>query len=209
MGQVWLGVIEIGLGLVFCFLGQSAARVVLGLWGAVIGYFAGAVLYIALYNWLGGGWFAAIPDWVFPVAMALLLAWLSFAFYAMGVLLSMGALGWALGQGIAQAMHLPGWLVFSLSLVIAAGLVMAGWTMNIPRLLLILLTAAVGAGAIIDGVQVLMGARQPWTDDSYWRLQSSTAFLWASGYLVLLVAGIIVQSRQKTEGNLRSAYARG
>ena len=41
-----VGVIEIGLGLVFCFLDYSAARVVLGLWGAVVGYFAGALLYL-------------------------------------------------------------------------------------------------------------------------------------------------------------------
>jgi hypothetical protein len=209
MGWVWAGVIEIGLGLVFCFLGHSAARVVLGFWGAIVGYFAGEVLYLALNQWLGGGWIALIPDWVFAVLMALLLAWLSFAFYAMGVLISMGALGWVLGQGISQAMHLPPWLTFSLSLVIAAGLVMAGWTMNLPRLLLILLTAVVGAGAIIDGVQVLMGGRQPWTDDAYWRLQANSAFLWTGAFLVVLVAGIIVQSRQQAEGNLRSAYDKG
>ena len=52
MGYVWVGVIEIGLGLVFCFLGYSAARVVLGLWGAVIGYFAGSEQHFA-------SWFAA------------------------------------------------------------------------------------------------------------------------------------------------------
>lgn len=206
MGYVWVGAIEIGLGLVFCFLGQSAARVVLGLWGAVIGYFVGSLLYVAVYQWLGGGWIAAVPDWVFSIGMALLLAWSAFAFYAMGVLLSMGALGWFFGQALAQGLHLPVWLAFALSLLLAAGLVMAGWTMNLPRLLLILVTSVVGAGGIIDGVQLIMGNRQPWTDDAYWRLEINTAAIWAGAFVALVLAGMFVQSRQKAEGTLREAY---
>lgn len=208
MGYVWVGAIEIGLGLVFCFVGQSAARVVLALWGAVIGYFAGSLLYVAVYQWLGGGWIAAVPDWVFSIGTALLLAWLAFAFYAIGVLLAMGALGWVFGQALAQGMHLPAWLAFALSLLLAAGLVMAGWTMNLPRLLLILVTAVVGAGGIIDGVQLIMGNRQPWTDDAYWRLQTNTAAIWAGAYVALVLAGMFVQSRQKAEGTLREAYGK-
>ena len=208
MGYVWIGVIQIGLGLVFCLFGQSAARVVLGLWGAVIGYFVGAQLYIAAYNWLGGGWIAAVPDWVFSIGTALLVAWMAFAFYAMGVLLSMGALGWAFGQALSQGLNLPVWLTFSLSLLLAAGLVMVGWTMDLPRLLLILVTAIVGAGGIIDGVQLLMGTRQPWTDDAYWRLQTNTAVLWTGAFLALVLVGMFVQSRQKAEGTLREAYGK-
>lgn len=208
MGQIWVGAIEIGFGLVFCFLGHSAARVVLGLWGAVVGYFAGALLYVALYQWLGGGWIAAVPDWVFSIAMALLLAWLSFAFYAVGVLISLGVAGYALGQVLAQGMNLPAWLTVALSVLVAAGLVVAGWTLNLPRLLLIVLTAVVGAGAIIDGIQVIMGTRLAWTQESLWRLDTNTAIVWSVGYLVLLFAGIIVQSRQTAEGSLRDAYSK-
>lgn len=208
MGQVWVGAIEIGFGLVFVFLGHSAARVVLALWGAVVGYFAGALLYVALYQWLGGGWIAAVPDWVFSVATALVLAWLSFAFYAVGVLLSLGAAGYALGQAIAQSMHLPAWLTLALSLIVAAGLVVAGWTLNLPRMLLIILTAVVGAGAIIDGIQVIIGTRLAWTQESLWRFDTNTAIAWSVGYLLLLFAGIIVQSRQTAEGSLRDAYSK-
>lgn len=208
MGYVWTGAIEIGLGLVFCFLGYSAARVVLGLWGAVIGYFAGAVLYMALSQWLGG-WITAVPEWVFSVALALVMAWLSFAFYAMGVLLSMGAVGWAFGQGASQGLHLHAWLTLALSLVLAAGLVVVGWTMNLPRFLLILITAVVGAAGVIDGVQLIMGNRMPWADVGFWRLQTNTAVIWGAGYIVLLLAGIFFQFRQESGGTLREAYGKG
>lgn len=208
MDQVWVGLAEIGLGLVFCFLGHSAARVVLGLWGAVVGYFAGSFLYVALYQWVGEGWISSVPPWVFSVALSLLLACLSFAFYVIGVLLSMGAVGWALGHVLSQALHLPAWLTVALALVLAAGLVVAGLVLNIPRLLLIILTAAVGAAGIIDGFQVFLGGRQPWFDEGRWRLQTSMAIAWAGSYLVLVIAGIVVQSRQKTDGNLRDSYAK-
>ncbi|MCC6495967.1 MAG: DUF4203 domain-containing protein [Propionibacteriaceae bacterium] len=208
MGTVWVGVAEIALGLVFCFLGHSAARVVLGLWGAVIGFFAGALLYVMVYQWVGGGWVAAVPDWTFSIGMALLLAWLSFAFYTVGVLFSMGAVGWGLGHVLAQAFHLPAWLTFSLALLLASGLVMAGWTLNIPRLLLIVLTAAVGAAGIIDGAQLLLGARLDWFDETRWRLDTATAAAWLGAWMLLVVIGIIVQSRQPAQGTLRAAYGK-
>jgi hypothetical protein len=208
MGQVWMGAIEIGFGLVLCFYGHSAARVVLALWGALIGYLGGSLLYVALFQWLGGGWIAAVPDWAFSVALALVLAWLSFAFYSVGVLLSLGAAGWALGQGVALGMHLPAWITLSLSLLIAAGFVVAGWTLNLPRLLLIVVTAMLGAGGIIDGIQVIIGTRLAWTQESLWRSDTNTAIVWAGGYLLLLFAGIFVQSRQQGEGTLRDAYGK-
>jgi len=209
MGYVWVGVIEIGLGLVFCFLGYSAARVVLGLWGAVIGYFSGSMLYVALSQWLGGGWITAVPEWVFSVVLALVMAWLSFGFYAVGVLLSMGAVGWALGQGVSQGMHLPVWLTFALSLVLAGGLVVAGWAMNLPRFLLIVITAVAGAAGVLDGVQLILGNRMPWLDEGFWRLQTNTAVIWGVGYLVLMLAGIFFQSRQESGPTLREAYGKG
>jgi len=208
MGNVWIGVIEIGLGLVFCFLGYSAARVVLGLWGAVIGYLGGAMLYVSLSQWLGGGWISAVPEWVFSVVLALLMAWLSFAFYAVGVLFSMGAVGWTVGQTVAQGMHLPVWMTFVLSIVLAAGLVMVGWTLNLPRFLLILITSVVGAAGVIDGVQLIVGNRMPWTDEGFWRLQTNTAVIWGVGYLVVMLAGIFFQTRQASVGTLREAYGK-
>jgi hypothetical protein len=208
MGPVVVGVIEIVLGLVFCFLGYSAARVVLGLWGAVIGYFAGGLLHVALARWVGGDWITVVPEWIFSVVLALVLAWLSFAFYAMGVLLSMAAVGWALGQVTSQGLHLPTWLAFALSLVLAAGLVVVGWTMNLPRFLLILITAVSGAAGVIDGIQVIMGNRMPWTDEGFWRLQTNTAVIWGVGYLALMLAGIFFQSRQASGSTLREAYGK-
>lgn len=206
MDQVWVGLAEIGLGLVFCFLGHSAARVVLGVWGAVLGYLTGSVVYLLLWDWLGGGILGAVPIQVFAIAMALLMAWLSFAFYTVGVLLSMGSVGWGVGILLSQVLHLPGWLSFALAMLVAAGLVMVGWTLNLPKLLLIVLTALVGAGAVVDGIQLLIGNRLQWFDDAAWRLEFATHLAWSGAFVALAIAGIAVQLRQPSEDTLREAY---
>jgi hypothetical protein len=126
----------------------------------------------------------------------------------MGVLLSMAAVGWALGQVMAQALHLPVWLTFAISLVLAGGLVMVGWTMNLPRLLLILITAVTGAAGVVDGIQLILGNRMPWADEGFWRLQTNTAMIWGAGYLVLMLAGLFFQARQASGRTLREAYGK-
>lgn len=206
MDQVWVGVAEIGLGLVFCFLGYSAARVVLGVWGAALGFALGSFVHLALLQWTGSPILAAIPIQVFAIVMALVVAWLSFAFYTIGVLVSMGSVGWGLGILLAEVFHFPGWLSFALAMITAAGLVMVGWTLNLPRLLLVVLTALVGAAAIVDGVQFLLGQRIAWLDDAGWRLDFATNLAWTAGFVVLAVAGITLQLRQSPDRTLREAY---
>ena len=143
-----------------------------------------------------------------PAVLALLVAWLSFGFYAIGVLLSMGAAGWALGQLAAQGMHLPAWLTLVVPLVVAALLVMVGWLLNLPRFLLILVTAVAGAAGVVDGVQLIVGSRMPWLEEAFWRQQTNTAVIWGAGYLALMLAGIFFQARQASGATLREAYGK-
>lgn len=208
MDQVWVGLIEIGLGLVFCFIGYSAARVVLGLWGALVGFVGGTLLHGLLVQWIPGGVFNVVPWWVTAVVVALVAAWLSFAFYAVGVLLSMGAVGWGIGQFVSNSLHLPGWIAFSAGIVVAAGLVMVGWTLNLPRLLLIVLTALVGASAVIDGVQQLLSSRLDWFDQGAWQSDPTQHALWGAAFLVVAGLGLYVQFRQSSDESLRDSYQR-
>lgn len=206
LDQVWVGVAEIVLGLIFCFIGYSAARVVLALWGALVGFAAGTLVQVMVVDRMPGSFLASIPWWVYALVLALLMAWLAFAFYAVGVLISMGALGWGLGQLMSNTFHLPSWVSFSMGLVVAAGLVMVGWTLNLPKVLLVVTTALAGAGAILDGIQVVLGHRLDWFDQAGWRTDTATHAAWTAAFVVLVGAGIMVQFRQHSEGTLREAY---
>jgi hypothetical protein len=208
LAPVWVGVAEIGLGLVFCFIGHTAARAVLALWGALVGMVGGTLLYVILANWLQEPFTTWVPWWAVAIVTALLLAWLSFAFYAFGVLVSMGAIGWGLGQFASTTMHLPDWIAFGMGLIAAAGLVMVGWTLNLPKVLLVVVTSLVGAGAIIDGIQAVLGQRIDWFNQMGWRTDLVANSAWTVAFVILAAAGIIIQSRQSSEATLREAYRR-
>ncbi len=202
------GLTQVGLGLVFCFVGHSAARVVLALWGALVGFVGGTLLYVALLRWEQAAVLAMVPWWAFAVALGLLAAWLSFAFYAMGVLVSMGAIGWGMGVFVSTNLNMPEWIALAMGLVVAAGLVMVGWTLSLPKAMLVVMTALVGAGAIINGVQVLIGQPLDLLDQAGWRADLLPHAAWTAAFAALAVAGMVLQFRQDSEDNLRDAYKR-
>lgn len=208
LDPVWTGVAEIALGLVFLVVGYSAARVVLALWGALVGFLAGTLLYVALLRWEQASFLVMVPWWVFSIGLALLVASLSFAFYTIGVLVSMGAVGWGVGQFVSSTLHLPSWISFAMGLVVAAGLVMVGWTINLPKAMLVVLTAVVGAAVIVDGAQAVLGRRLDWFDQVGWRTDLVTNTAWTAGFLLLAATGMFIQFRANSEDTLRDAYKR-
>lgn len=204
---LWFGLVEIGLGLIFCFVGQTAARMVLGVWGALIGFVTGNELYFKVLSQFEGVW-SLIPWWVVAIALALLLAWLAFAFYTFGVLVCMGATGWGLGSTIAGLMGFGGQTSLLIGLFTALGLVLVGLMLNIPRLIIVAVTATIGAGAIVDGIQGIIGGSLVWTDQLSWQSDLPGHVAWAFAFLVLAGAGCVVQLRQKSDENLRDSYTR-
>lgn len=204
---LWFGLAEIGLGLIFCFIGQTAARMVIGVWGALIGFVVGNELYFGYFHRFEGA-LSWVPWWALALALALLFAWLSFSFYIGGVLVSMGATGWGLGSTVAGLLGFSDQTSFLIGLVSAAGLVMVGLMMNLPRMLLLVLTATIGAGVMIDGIQRILGGRLSWTDQLAWQANLPSYISWSLAFLVTAGAGIFVQLRQKSDDNLRDSYAR-
>lgn len=206
MSPMIVGWVELGLGLLFCFVGYTAARVVLGLWGATVGVYAGHLA----YQWLAIR-FSLTPTgsalyWVVVVACAVLLAWLAFGFYTTAVLLTLGSLGWVAGAALAGWLHLNDLFSLALSALVAGALVVVGWTTELPRTLLIVATALIGAGSILDGGQSLLGHRLSWLDTAAWSDQLWVHLGWTAVFLVLAGLGIWAQLRGDSEKNLRAAY---
>ncbi len=164
------------------------------------------MLHAVLLQSFPGSFLTLVPWWATAIVVALLTAWLSFAFYAVGVLISMGAVGWGLGQFVSTLLHAPGWISFALGLVVAAGLVMVGWALDLPKALLIVLTAFIGAGSVVDGVQLLLGARFDWASQIGWQLDLTGHAVWAGAFVVLAGLGMVIQFRQHSDDTLRQAY---
>ncbi len=203
--QAW---VEIGLGLIFCYVGYTAARTVIGLWGAAIGLLLGGMVdswlseriaYLATQPWL---------HYVIVIVVAVVMAWLAFAYYWVGVLVALGSLGWSLGALMSGSLHLSGATAFGISALVAGLAVVAGWVLELPRLLLIVTTALLGAGAVVSGAAELLGSRISWLDPGAWGLEPLLQAIWLGGFLLLAVSGAIVQQRGKSQRTLRAAYRR-
>ncbi len=196
---------EIAIGLAFCFFGYPGARFVLALWGAVLGFILGVAGYAVVVGWLGSN-LGTIAPWIAGAIGAVILAGLAFAFYWVSVLVAMGSLGWGLGQVLAASLNVPTWLAVTIAVVVAAGLVIIGWTLDLPRLLLIVVTAFIGAAGIVTGVQLLLGQLNPWYADLGPSLATGANLVWPVAFVLLGIIGVLVQSRQSSGKTLRAAY---
>lgn len=206
MQQVWVGAALLAVGLVFCFFGHRIARVALALGGAALGYVCGLVMYAGLGNLVGTGPVKAIPSWVFGLVIALLFAGAAYAFYVGGVLLLLGSIGFGLGQAVAGWLNIPsGWQI-GVSVILALVLAGIGIAADIPRTLMVVGTALLGAILSVSAVQQLTGQRISWLNSLSWGADLQPHLVWLGILVVLAVAGTAVQWRQHGAASLRASY---
>ena len=90
-------------------------------------------------------------DWGGAILGALLVASVAYAFYVVGVLVAVGGFGYNLGITTAPSLGLVGWQITAVAGVLAVGLVVLALVTQLPKLVMVVLTAIVGAGAIVSG----------------------------------------------------------
>lgn len=204
MLQIAWGIVAIVAGLVFCFRGYLAMRLVIGVWGMFVGFGLGMALVAA---WSEDPPLDGALGWIAAIVGALLLGWLAYAFYAVAVVLSIGSVGFALGVVLAGFLTEAQWVHITLGVVGAALLIALALLTNMPELLLILVAASGGASAVITGVLLLMGSvttAQLEADT----IETILADHWWINliYLGLFLAGLFTQLRRRSGANLRSHY---
>ena len=204
MSALWLPIIAIVVGLFFCFRGYVAMRLGIAVWGAFVGFTVGAAVVSSI---TGTPMLTGVVGWVGALLGALLLGSLSFAFYAVAVLVTMGSVGYAVGTGLAGYVGGPSWVLTVGGVVGAIVLVLIAVATHLPDLLLILVSAAGGASAVVSGVGLLLGSVAAGEGPLGQFLGAVNREWWLGlAYLVLVVAGVLVQLRSRTNVTLRSAY---
>lgn len=205
--HMWVGIIALVAGALLCFAGYRVMRLALSVVGAWAGWLLGA--------WLGarlpveGQWHNAAV-WACGIAAALLAGVLAYSFYVCTVVVALGSLGWHFGAALATWAGLSGVAETVSSVVVAVALVLIGLMSGLPRLLLAVPTALIGAVGMVGGVLDLLD-RVDLTD----RAQRITADLVSHGVLWCLVAlglaaiGLVVQLRESGTRSLRSSYDHG
>jgi hypothetical protein len=185
-------VIALFFGAVLAFAGYRFFLILLPIAGFVFGFALGAQMVQAIFL---DGFLATVAGWVVGFAVALLFAVLSYVFYGAAVAFLGAALGYALATGLLMAFGLDfGFLVWLVGLLTAVVFGAGALLLNVPKWLVIVATALLGAGVIVGTFLILVGGLSPAElaqNPVRYALRSSPA--WALLYLAVAGLGLLAQ----------------
>ena len=143
----------------------------------------------------GVGFLATVSSWVVGFIVGAAFAVLSYLFYIVAVALLAGSFGYGLAVALLTAIGLNfGFIVWLIGVVIGIIVAVVVLVFNIQKYAIIVITALGGTGAIIFTLLAMFGNLTP----AEMMLNPvmtaiSNSFWWLLFYLVLAIAGIVVQ----------------
>ncbi len=207
MSDILVGIFAILAGLVFCFRGYLAMRVVIPIWGAFSGFMLGAGL---VDSFTGDGFLGSVLGWAVGGVLALIFGLLAYFYYEVAVLIAMSALGFALGTSIMVAIGVTwSWLIVLVGLAVAVLLAIVAIVGDLPMALLAVLTALGGASVVVTGLMLLFGVISVADFDSVSTTQTlDDDWWWYAIYAGLVIAGLVSQlaSTARIRASLREAW---
>ncbi len=180
------GILIILFGIVNCFFGFVYFRLLLGVWGFIMG----GVLGISLAS--DGAPIVVLAAGLIGAVLGALLIYLLFR---VGVLIIGALLGYTLTAALLAQLGFSENL-FLLALIGAAIFAILALVLN--RVFIVVLTAFSGASAILTGVSLLMNAEQvtqAFTERRFDPMLADTPLIVGIFWLLLAVAGIFIQYR--------------
>jgi hypothetical protein len=187
--NIAFGIALLAAGLAVASYGIKAFLMVLPLVGFIVGFSMGASAVAYVWN---EGFLATATSWAAGIALGVILALLSYAWWYFGALIAAAGAGALLGTAIAGIFGISsGWLLFLLATATALVVTAAAWAVNLPVYMVIINTAIVGAAMTIAGA--LMAVNQLDYHDfrnGFTYAMSDKSWLWAVTWIVLAALGI-------------------
>lgn len=205
MNDIVVGIVSILTGLVFCFRGYLAMRIVIPIWGAFAGFFLGAGLASADSGFLG-----TTLSWIAGIVLAVVFGLIAYLYYQVAVVLGMMAIGFVLGTTMIAALGVTwSWVIVLAGVTLGVVLAIIAVVGDVPMLLLTVLTALAGASATVSGLMLLFNVYD--TGDYSSAVTTKAAaddWWWYLIYGVLVVAGAIAQFAdvERRRQTLREAW---
>jgi hypothetical protein len=204
---VFLSLLVLGLGLAFLLVGYRFFLILLPIWGFFAGFWLGAQAMSLLLN---EGLFASIIAVVVGVAVGLILAVLSYLFYALGVVLLGATFGFWLGSGLMYAFfNDPGFLATIIGIIFALAFAVLTVLLDFKKHLIIVITAFGGASSILISALLIFGkvsVASLGLDQNILRPVLSDSIIWLVIWLLLIGIGIIIQEMTTRGYILDSEY---
>ena len=211
LATITLAIFGLLLGAALCFAGYRFFLVMLPIWGFFAGVWLGAYAVTAIF---GTGFLSTVTGLIVGIVAGIICAVLSYLFYAIGVAIVSGALGAALGSGIMTALGFdPGFLVTVVAIVSALVAVGLTFVLNLQKWVIIALSAIGGADLLVLSGLLLIGrvtVEQLQISGNLLKPIIQDSWFWLIAWLVLAVAGIVVQIRaNRSYAFSREMYVEG
>jgi hypothetical protein len=148
-------VLAVIIGIMFAFFGYPFFRVLLPVWG----FFAGLSLgFQGIMSIMGPGFLSTSMGLIIGFFIGIILAAIAWFAYEFAIYLFGATVGYVLGAGFMMALGFDrGLLTFGVGIAAAVGLTMLFAMTQMPKFLIILLTASAGAMAMLTGLFALFG----------------------------------------------------
>lgn len=189
-----IAILAVVIGLAFCFGGWRFFLLLLPFWGLLTGFNVGTEAVRAL---LGDGTFATLTSWGVGIVLALIFAALCYLYWYGAVALMAGTVGYILGASawglIGNADSVIGFLI---GCAVGAVFAIGTLALNVPKYLVVLMTAIGGGAMTVAGWFILTG--QIPSDAITWNAIGAAigdSIVWFVVWAALAVAGIIAQSK--------------
>jgi Domain of unknown function (DUF4203) len=185
------GMIALFFGTVLLFAGYRFFIFLLPIFGFFWGFALGAQSTQALF---GDAFLSTVTSWVFGFFLALVCALAAYLFYFAAVALIGGALGYALGVGLLEAIGLNfGLIVWSVGIVVGIIFAVGVLVLNIQKWVIIAATSILGAGVIIATFLFLFGGPLPQLVQNPVHVALQASPWWTITFIVLALVGIVGQ----------------
>lgn len=181
-------------GLAVVFFGYRMFLILLPIWGFFFGLGLGAHTVQLIF---GTEFLATITSWVVGFLVGLIFAVLSYLFYIVGVAILSASAGYWLAVSILGAIGLGyNFIVWVIGIIAAVILAYVVLRFNLQKYAIIVITAAGGTAAIILTLLAAFG-QVSLADIAGNPVMAamSHSFLWTIFFIVVAVAGIVVQLR--------------
>jgi Domain of unknown function (DUF4203) len=151
-----IGALVLLVGAAFCFVGYRFFRILIAIWGFFAGFNLGAGAMTALFH---NAFLGTTTGIVLGLVIGVVFAALAYFFYYIAVVLLGASVGYSIGSGLMAAIGLnnPGFISVVVGVVLAVILAVLILALNLPKILIMVLTALGGAVAMVAGVLMLFG----------------------------------------------------
>ncbi len=194
--SIWMALFAMLIGTALTFAGYRFFRFLMAFWGFFIGMIVGGEAARAI---LGTGFFGNATGIITGLVVGIIFAGLAYFLYKAAIILLGASIGYSLGVGFMGVIGfnsgILAWAV-GLSFAVMLGIMMI--LLNVAKTLIVLLTAAGGASALLVGILLLLG-RIPLSALGSGLISAmvNESGFWFLAWVVLAAVGILYQLRRR------------